>query len=479
MSHFIYKKIKQLEKENQSRKESQGVVYTPKYICDYIIERLHPSLDETVLEPSSGHGVFVFSLLDYIKNKYNLEPSALLQYLNEKVFSFEINEKVSHEFQSMIKEYFKNLGIDNAYYYNLYNEDTLFSKNIDRLYFDIGVGNPPYIRIRNIDIEYANMIRKKYTSCEKGNIDIYYAFIELAMSSCKRVGMITPNSYMTNKSAQSLRDLMLKNIHIVIDFKDKMIFSNASTYTSIFILLDKEESYLHYSNDIDKEFIEKESSHFIGKKWYMDEYKPHTGSININSPYDINSGIATLRDKVFIVESNNKNDIEDGILVDFYKITKREKKKIILPYDINNTILDETFIAKRFPRCYQYLLSHKNDLCNRDKGKIDKYDAWYAYGRKQGLPKGSYQHHLMIPIMFSKDTETFILHSKDPILFSSGYMMSSDDIVDIKKTKDLLDSEEFFHYISVYGKIWKGKVGSPYYTFGINVLKNFLKEKIG
>lgn len=476
MKKNIYEKIEDSGKNSENRKKNEGVVYTPKYICDFIINKLNPNPEETVFEPSAGHGVFIFALLDFMKEKYKLSPSELLDYLNNKVYSFELSEKSCNEFQNIISDYFKNIGLEDAVYKNIYNEDTLLSLNIKD--FDIGFGNPPYIRIKNIEEEYSKKIRECFVSCKKGNIDIYYAFIELALNNCKRVGMITPNSYLTNVSAQSLRNLMLDRAEYIIDFKDKMIFNNASTYTSIFILDNKSHNKLNYSNDMNKEWVEKDKEILKNRSWFFNEHEEFIDKVKIREPFTLNSGIATLKDKVYIVDTKNDKNIEEDVLVDFYKITKKVKSKIIFPYDENFNILDESLLSEKFPSCYSHLLDNQKDLLGRDKGKIEKYEAWYAYGRKQGFPKRIYKYNLMIPIMFSDKTKTFIIESENIILFSSGYMISSDDLDDINKIKEIIESEEYFKYISIYGKIWKGQVNSPYYTFGIKVLREYLNQKV-
>lgn len=476
MVNTIYEKIENIEKSTENRKKSEGVVYTPKYICDFIIQKLNPKIEETVFEPSVGHGVFIFALLDFIKGKYTLSPSELLNYLNNKVYSFELSEKTCNEFQRMISDYFNYLGLEGAVYNNIYNKDTLLYQDLKE--FDVGLGNPPYIRIKNIEEGYAKKIRESFASCKKGNIDIYYAFIELAIKKCKRVGMITPNSYLTNVSAQYIRNLMLDKTEYIIDFKDKMIFNNASTYTSIFILDSQSHNKLNYSNDINQEWIEKDKETLGGRSWFFNEHKEFSKKIKIKEPFSLNSGIATLKDKVYIVDEENNKNIEQGMLVDFYKITKKAKSKIIFPYDENFNILEESLLSDKFPNSYFHFLDNKEELTSRDKGKIEKYEAWYAYGRKQGFPKKTYKYNLMIPIMFSDKTKTFIVESDNVILFSSGYMISSDNIDDINKIKEILESEEYFKYISIYGKIWKGQINNPYYTFGIKVLREYLNQKV-
>lgn len=45
--------------------KEEGIVFTDKDICNIIINRLMPSIDEKICEPSVGKGSFVFNLLEY------------------------------------------------------------------------------------------------------------------------------------------------------------------------------------------------------------------------------------------------------------------------------------------------------------------------------------------------------------------------------------------------------------------------------
>ena len=89
--------------------------------------------------------------------------------------------------------------------------------------------------------------------------------------------------------------------------------------------------------------------------------------------------------------------IEKEITRPVYKISdfKTQKelelntRRIICPYQLTNysaKVIDENRFKKLYPRCYEYLLSEKDSLLSRDKGKV-KYTPFYVWGRTQGLSR--------------------------------------------------------------------------------------------
>jgi len=104
--------------------KKKGVVYTPEFIVEYMCKDLGNIENKKILEPSCGNGNF-------------------LRLMNSKnIDCYDIDEEAINK----AKE---------SYPYALFfNKDFLKTK-IDKKY-DIIIGNPPYIRIHDLDTEYAD-----------------------------------------------------------------------------------------------------------------------------------------------------------------------------------------------------------------------------------------------------------------------------------------------------------------------------------
>jgi len=101
------------------------------------------------------------------------------------------------------------------------------------------------------------------------------------------------------------------------------------------------------------------------------------------------------------------------------------KRRIIFPYKKINgkvEIIKEEELKERFPKCYEYLLTTKEELATRDKGKTE-YPQWFAYARTQGL---NLQGEKLLTPTFSTEPR-FFLDRNEETLFCNGYVLCMKD----------------------------------------------------
>jgi adenine-specific DNA-methyltransferase len=102
----------------QNVKNKFGQYFTPKIVADFMIEMADISKSSKILEPSCGEGVF----LELLQQKgFNL------------LTAFEIDEELAQEYDCVKYESFVSAKIDEK--------------------FDLIIGNPPYIRWKNLEDE--------------------------------------------------------------------------------------------------------------------------------------------------------------------------------------------------------------------------------------------------------------------------------------------------------------------------------------
>ncbi|MDH4263985.1 MAG: Eco57I restriction-modification methylase domain-containing protein, partial [Spirochaetia bacterium] len=124
----------------------------------------------------------------------------------------------------------------------------------ERTGFDCIVGNPPYIRIQEMQKwakDEVELYKKIYKSGSKGNFDIYILFIEKAFSLLNThglLGMILPNKFFMADYGENIRGQIAKNIYHLIDFGDQQIFENATTYTNLLFLSKENNKNFKYAN---------------------------------------------------------------------------------------------------------------------------------------------------------------------------------------------------------------------------------------
>lgn len=461
----IYQTIKLLEVFDKNN----GVVYTPKHIVEQIINMSEYKPDETIYEPALGHGMFIFTLFEYLRNKYQFDDIKLIHWFNNYVYANEISKDKVKDFKKLIKIYFNDSSL--IKFNNITVGDSLFKTYKQK--FDVIISNPPYVKALYIDPNYLLKLKENYKSCNKGNIDLYFAFMELCTKIAKRTVMIVPNVFITNNSAKKIREIIKPYITELYNFKDELIFSSARTYTCIYKSVENESGKLTLLNEnriIDKHTLNNE-------KWNFSNYKLK------NNKLDIQCGIATLRDYLYILDAekikliNNKEYfitsykeqdfyIEKEITVDYIKLTKQDKKYVIIfPYHDDLSIFSENDLKNNFPYCYQYFLAIKEELGNRDKGKTNKYPTWFAYGRKQGLYRDYKPYHLLLPKMSTLPLKITLLNNNKRFLFGSGYIVNFNSKDDALKFKYKLESADSANILKNICRVYPGE--KPYYTFSI------------
>lgn len=458
----IIKEAEYFDHKDKLLIKSNGVVFTEKKICTKIIKMLSPQINDRICEPSVGKGIFVFSLLDYFRDKKH-STDEIVYFIENNLFCYDI----SQNFITSLKE---NLN----FYVNLIGyKETLDLKNIkceDYLktlnYYDLTLGNPPYIRIQNINDDYLKDLKVQLTSLQKGNVDLYYAFIEKSLFESKKIGYIVPNSFIKTKSGKNLREILLKRIKHIYDNQSKKLWKKISTYTCILICDHEDSSDLIYETKDERKTFKK--SELNQNFWNFGEIKKTTDSLQ-NLFYNCSGGLATLKDNVYKIQKYDKlfcyindNPIEYGICKKLIKATKHrtieEHGWIIYPYDDSGLPIKEEKIRQEFPLAYSYLQSKREVLENRDKGKGCEYKCWYCYGRSQGLLKQKKGVQVILPITFLKSRGVNYLE----IPKDENYLVLSGISVEVKEDKLLnfyekIRSKEFYDYCEYKNKVLQDK----------------------
>ena len=475
-----------------AKHKTLGQVFTPQWIISEILDLLEYNneriLEKYILEPSSGDGAFLFEIvkryIDVCLVK-NFEKFEIKKHLEKYIYAVEIDEiEYQKSIQNLNKLVKDKLGIEEDFNWNVYHQNTLnFYKNYIN-FFDFVVGNPPYIRIHNLDAETRTVLKQDFLFSE-GTIDIYLSFFEMGFKMLKKdglLGYITPNSYLHNSSYSLFREY-LKNEKLVsklIDFKANKVFKGFSTYTAITIInKNNTQNYFEYKelindkiewvNDInfgslnkkDWSFTNNENEHFLTK---LERDK----NAVIKDFFDVQYGFATLRDKLFISKIVGYNDnlayfngslIEKSLLKNVVKGSRfrgiiNENEKILFPYQLINgrySVISEEKLMSEFPSAYQYLLKNKEELESRD---IDKNAVWYEFGRSQGV-QSIHQEKIVLSTLVNGQID-FYKVPKEILMYSGLFIVKNSPNSDWKMIEETLKSEEFYKYIRLTGKDFSG-----------------------
>jgi adenine-specific DNA-methyltransferase len=454
--------IKELENHLEliipaSDRKFNGAFFTPDYIIDFIINEIQPKENDANLDPSCGCGAFLVGLADYYKRRFD---KPIQKIVKENIFGSDILEYNVHRAKLILTIYALQYGEHlSETDFNFYHQDSLRAEWKQQ--FDNIIGNPPYVKFQDLSDKNRSYLAKQWTTVEGGTFNLYFAFFELGYRLLKttgKLGYITPNNYFTSLAGESLRKFFQeqKCVTRIIDFNDKKVF-DAQTYTAITFLNKQQNEAITYDRikeDYSPELFLSNANgspnyleNLNAKKWRLlktDEQQNirviETIGFPIGKLFDICVGIATLKDDVFFIDGNKKKsnyfikttekgafEIEEQIVKSVYKISdfktqeeaEQNTRKIIFPYQIRSGIatpIIEDEFKKRFPKCYEYLLSEKETLLARDKGKV-KFEPFYVWGRTQGLTRTGKK---ILNPTFSQHPR-FLLVEEEDAYFTNGY----------------------------------------------------------
>lgn len=484
-----------------------GQVFTPQWIIELILEKINYNNKESILkkyilEPSTGKGYFLNEIVKrYIETSLSnsLSTNEIINDLETYIYGFEIDEELYNiTIDSLNKLVIKKLGYTNQINWKIFNTNTfnIYKEYIN--YFDYIIGNPPYVRIHNIDNETKEFV-KNNLKLIKGSYDMYVCFFEISLEMLNKtgvIGFITPNSYITNHSYKLYRKHIQDNnlLTTLINFKSFNIFENFSTYSAITILNknNKDNFFEYYEYNNNKiELINLYNINDVNSdKWILtndNNNKFITDITDINDKpkikdyFDVQYGFATLRDKIFIskIKYNDENTvlfndyvIEKDLLKTIIKISTFKgiidyNTKIIYPYkliDGKYIIIDEDEMKEFYPKTYDYFLLNKTELDKRDS---DKNSMWYAFGRSQGVQKMN-NEKIIIKNIIKNNIEYYKI-DKDILSYSGIFVTTNQDKYKLEQIYKTLDSDKLIDFIKLSSK----DVSGGYLNMNTKQIKEF------
>ncbi|MCX6737069.1 MAG: N-6 DNA methylase [Candidatus Parcubacteria bacterium] len=269
------------EEKQKSKRKSQGIYYTPKYIVEFIVkETLGEVLKNTkpkeiskikVLDPACGSGSFLIAAYDKILEnltKQNQQTSLFAKFdiLKENIFGVDLDAQAIEiaQLNLLLKVLSQKTKLPTLQH-NISSGNSLVSGNAEKLEkyfgsdfreqkafnfedefkevfkqggFDVIIGNPPYVDVRRIDSKTKNYIFNHFPST-KNRTNLFAVFIEKGLNLLKtggRLGFIVPNTILTHSSFKELRNFILSNftIEIIVNLGAK-VFKDAQVDTIILI----------------------------------------------------------------------------------------------------------------------------------------------------------------------------------------------------------------------------------------------------
>lgn len=226
----------------ESRKKS-GSERTPNEIIKYMLEIIgydeSVSCDKSIVDPACGTGTFIKQIIDRfidglyeneVTNNYKeklLEHKLIRAYDTKPsnvfvtkivMISSLVNRNLIHEMKDVL-DMIEKLPV--------YCQDFLRVEDSA----DYIIGNPPYIRLQNLSVEYRDFIKDNFVSAT-GRFDIFTCFLEKSdklLNENGRMCLITSDKYLTANYGVGIREYLSKTGHVrkLVDLYDTKFFGAA------------------------------------------------------------------------------------------------------------------------------------------------------------------------------------------------------------------------------------------------------------
>lgn len=427
------------------QKNKFGQYFTLPQVARFMTDMITHDTSVSVLEPSCGKGVFIRTLQE--KGFQNIT-------------AYEIDKSLSTDYQCVRYESFVSSPLEK---------------------FDVVIGNPPYIRWKNLEAELKTELAENHLWKTYFNSLCDYLFIFI-LKSIEQLNIngelifICTEYWMNTTHSISLRNYMIRNGYFsdIYHFKETSLFEGVTASFIIFRYvkssINKPKIRLHHYignkkvSDIltEKDFTTEQISQFEdNKRWilandniinelhaYEKKCYSHdditlfqeNNLCRIGDVCDIGNGMVSGMDKAFKIQNiSSLNEFEKSFVIKVYKA-----KDLHQYYNINESfyalitnIHDEMELKKLCPNLYQQLSAFKNELLKRyDYGKELNY--WhFAFTRNKQLFQRQ-EDRIFVPCkerISNKDYFRFVLAGKD--------VMPLQDVTAIFKKSSCLESIEY------------------------------------
>ena len=195
-----------------------GQVFTPGYLvisildyCGYVespyILRKH------IIDNSCGDGAFLCEIvLRYCRTflKYSNETQLLKKELQEYIHGIEIDSEIYGKCIENLNHISSQFGITDVAW-DIVRGNALKERKYDGK-MDFVVGNPPYVRVHNLESDYIDV--KRFTFASGGMTDLFLVFFELGFRMLAAGGTlcyITPSSWLNSLAGENMRNEIIYN----------------------------------------------------------------------------------------------------------------------------------------------------------------------------------------------------------------------------------------------------------------------------
>lgn len=311
---------------------------------------------------------------------------------------------------------------------NIFDWEEAFPYVSNKGGFDYVIGNPPYVEVKNYNVELPTMasyIKHRYKSSKNGKIDLAIPFIERGLeflNSTGSLGFLIQKRFFKTDYGKGIRKLISENrlLRHIHDYEETNLFDGRITYVAI-LVCDKssaDNELFYYQSSKNQELLSISKDSISETPWNFDN--PSITNLRLSKQKDLGSlgdvchikvGVQVLWDPAYHIYVNHVDSdyifgssaLEDNIKIEksacralmcnehFIPLSIRpENTYIIFPYDIKDGKAQEIKFSdfkERFPLAASYLSRHRKRIESEVQTlpvrfpSLDKDENWHLFTR--------------------------------------------------------------------------------------------------
>jgi adenine-specific DNA-methyltransferase len=226
-----------------------GEVFTRRWIVELILDLVGYTEDKDLahrrlVEPSCGMGAFLIPVIDRLIASCHRHGREL-RLLEGAIRAFDLLGANAERARKVAAERLEDAGLDHVSAEKIASawvttDDFLLADHQTASAHYV-VGNPPYIRLENVEPQIMDAYRRRCTTM-RGRSDIYVGFIELGLELLApegRLGYICADRWMRNQYGADLRALVAGSFSVdtIVTMHDVDAFEDdVSAYPAVVVL---------------------------------------------------------------------------------------------------------------------------------------------------------------------------------------------------------------------------------------------------
>jgi Type I restriction-modification system methyltransferase subunit len=231
----------------RAKGETHGVVLTKPHVVQLILDLAKYTSNRNLtrlrlLEPSCGEGVFLIEAVRRLLKSAKRHRIPVVR-LEDSIRAYDIDEMSVARTKAAIGSLLIESGVDRASAESLttqwiHRADFLLAPIVGS--FDVIVGNPPYVRIEQLNPQLQAIYRGRFETIFD-RADLYVAFIERSLELLSGSGLLSficADRWTMNRYGAPLRSLIAREygVRVYVDLHQASPFeSDVIAYPSIFV----------------------------------------------------------------------------------------------------------------------------------------------------------------------------------------------------------------------------------------------------